>query len=123
MAWKKRQGMTREAAMQAYVDQIDLIDEELSTGAWKAVAYQIDENRRVKSLPILNFPDIMRFVFTTGGAAIMESAYGSNGYYSSGELLASSEPIYKTGILYKQRDVFKGWRPRKFILKVNQILS
>jgi acyl-CoA-binding protein len=35
MAWKKRQGMTREAAMQAYVDQIDLIDEELSTGAWE----------------------------------------------------------------------------------------
>jgi hypothetical protein len=32
MAWKKRQGMTREAAMNAYIDQMNLIDEELSTG-------------------------------------------------------------------------------------------
>lgn len=32
MAWKKRQGMTREAAMTAYIDQVNLIDEELSTG-------------------------------------------------------------------------------------------
>lgn len=48
----------------------------------------------------------------------MESVYGSNGYYSSGELMSSSEPVFKVGTLYKQRDVFKGWRPRKFVLRV-----
>lgn len=30
---------------------------------------------------------------------------------------ASTENVSKTGILYKQRDVFKGWRPRTFILQ------
>jgi hypothetical protein len=49
------------------------------------------------------------------GGAILDTG-GS--YYSSSELLQSSEPLYKSGVLYKQRDVFKGWRPRKFILQV-----
>lgn len=33
MAWKKRQGMTKEAAMNAYVDHINLLEDEVSSGA------------------------------------------------------------------------------------------
>lgn len=32
-----------------------------------------------------------------------------------------SAGVSKVGILYKQRDVFKGWRPRKFILVENML--
>eukprot|EP00624_Nannochloropsis_granulata_P004637 evm.model.NODE_33083_length_7094_cov_18.459826.1 len=84
MAWKKKQGMSREQAMVAYIDQMDLIDEELMTG----------------------------------GAALMDSTGGNAALYSSDGLYSSQEPMTaKTGVLYKQRDVFKGWRARTFILK------
>ena len=32
MAWKKRHGMTKEAAMNAYIDQVNLLEEEVSGG-------------------------------------------------------------------------------------------
>jgi len=35
---------------------------------------------------------------------------------------ADSATVYKTGMLHKQRDHFKGWRPRKFVLE-NSLLS
>jgi hypothetical protein len=92
MAWKKKQGMSREQAMMAYIDQVDLIDEELSTGG----AALVDA--------------------TGGNAAIYSSqGLGANG----GDLYSSWEgAVAREGILYKQRDVFKGWRPRFFHLKV-----
>jgi hypothetical protein len=84
MAWKKKQGMSREQAMVAYIDQMDLIDEELMTG----------------------------------GAALMDSTGGNAALYNSDGLYSSQEPVTaKTGVLYKQRDVFKGWRARNFVLK------
>ncbi len=84
MAWKKKQGMSKEQAMQAYIDQMDLIDEEL----------------------------------TTGGAALMDATGGNAALYRSNEgLYSSQDSISKTGVLYKQRDVFKGWRARTFVLK------
>lgn len=92
MAWKRKHGMSREQAMLAYIDQVDLIDEELSTG----------------------------------GAALVDATGGNAAIYSSQGLGASGSELYssweggagKTGTLYKQRDVFKGWRPRTFVLRV-----
>jgi len=83
MAWKKKHGMTREQAMVAYIDQMDLIEEELATG----------------------------------GAALMDSSGGNAALYSSDGLSSSQETLVRTGVLYKQRDIFKGWRPRFFVLQ------
>ncbi len=92
MAWKKKQGMSREQAMLAYIDQMDLIGEELSTGG-------------------------AALVDATGGNAAIYSSQGLGA--SGGDLYSSWEGgVAKTGVLYKQRDVFKGWRPRYFLLRV-----
>lgn len=92
MAWKKKQGMSREQAMLAYIDQMDLIDEELSSGG-------------------------AALVDTTGGNAAIYSSQGLGA--SGGDLYSSWEGgVNRMGVLYKQRDVFKGWRPRYFILRV-----
>lgn len=94
MAWKKKQGMSREQAMLAYIDQVDLIDEELSTGG-------------------------AALVDATGGNAAIYSSQGLGLGASGGDLYSSWEGgVARTGTLYKQRDVFKGWRPRTFVLRV-----
>lgn len=97
MAWTKKQGMSREQAMLAYIDQMDLIDEELSSGG-------------------------AALVDTTGGNAAIYSSQSGLGLGlggGGGDLHSSWEGgVSRAGVLYKQRDVFKGWRPRYFILRV-----
>lgn len=94
-SWMRFKGMPKDAAMNRYISELQKIDS------------NFDGTSSTSSSNNLSSPSL----------SDTPSSPSSSTISTSDNIVTNTTPhILMEGIMYKQRDVFKGWRPRYFVL-------
>jgi hypothetical protein len=101
-AWNSFRGTSKEHAMREFLDLILKYESDLQSSP-------VGGNGLMESGKKTGRSDSMRSIASNASTTTSNVASNSAG-------IQPGSKVVKVGILYKQRDVFKGWRPRKFIL-------
>lgn len=124
-AWTGCAGMPMETAMQEFIALIGKI--EVQAKSRQTIAREIkDSNRSSMTIKSSSLADSKALSAVAGGGSTGGGGGGDAGSAGGGEAGGTSShgsdtgsiaaSITRQGTLYKQRDVFKGWRPRHFVL-------
>jgi hypothetical protein len=103
-AWNSFRGISREQAMTEFLDLMVKFEADPRASTKNASTRPLAASSAASAADT----GLQR---TNSSRSVTSNAGGG---YGNGVQPGSN--VIKVGILYKQRDVFKGWRPRKFIL-------